>query len=212
VNDTTKLLDTSGKSALITGATGKLGSPADGMLTEEESLNLPNSSARGLDVAIIGAGLMGHALAAIFAAAGSRVTLCETDSTTLASAKQRMRSSLEAADLDPNAADAIRLVNSLDSLDPECRFVTEAISENLRLKQELFRDLEKRLPQALLASNTSVLSIGEVARLMTSPERSLGTHWWNPPYLVPLVEVVQGPQTRLEYVQWTMALLRRVYK
>ena len=182
------------------------------MLTDEQSLTLPDSGARGIAVAIVGAGLMGHALAAIFAAAGSRVTLCEADSTTLASAKQRIRTSLEAAELDPNAGDAVRLVNSLDALDPECRFVTEAISENLRLKQELFRDLEKRLPQALLASNTSVLSIGEVAKLMKSPERLLGTHWWNPPYLIPLVEVVQGPQTRLEYVQWTMALLRSVNK
>ncbi len=182
------------------------------MLTQEPSLNLPNSNARGLAVAIVGAGLMGHALGAIFAAAGSRVTLCETYDATLASAKQRMHTSLEAAELDPKAADAVQLVNRIDALDPECRFVTEAISENLLLKQELFRDLEKRLPHALLASNTSVLSIGEVAKLMKSPERLLGTHWWNPPYLIPLVEVVQGPETRLEYVQWTMALLRSVNK
>jgi 3-hydroxybutyryl-CoA dehydrogenase len=182
------------------------------MLTQEKSLHLPHSGARGLAVTIVGAGMMGHALAAIFAAAGSGVTLCETDSTALASAKQRLRTTLQAAELDPNAADAIRLVNSLDALDPECVFVTEAISENLLLKQELFRDLEKRLPQALLATNTSVLSIGEVAKLMKSPERMLGTHWWNPPYLIPLVEVVQGPQTRLEYVQWTMALLRSLNK
>jgi 3-hydroxybutyryl-CoA dehydrogenase len=182
------------------------------MVTPEQSDNLPAPNARGLAVAIVGAGLMGHALAAIFAAAGSRVTLCETYDATLASAKQRMRASLEAAELDPNAADAVHLVNRLDGLDPECRFVTEAISEDLRLKQELFRDLETRLPHALLASNTSVLSIGEVAKLMKSPERLLGTHWWNPPYLIPLVEVVQGPQTRLEYIHWTMALLKSVGK
>src|ERR1035441_5961236 len=87
------------------------------MLTQEKSLHLPHSGARGLAVTIVGAGMMGHALAAIFAAAGSGVTLCETDSTALASAKQRLRTTLQAAELDPNAADAIRLVNSLDALD-----------------------------------------------------------------------------------------------
>jgi 3-hydroxybutyryl-CoA dehydrogenase len=182
------------------------------MPTNDQPLVLPEPSPRDLKVGIIGGGLMGHALAAIFAAAGSRVTLCESVESVRTSALDRMRASLRAAQLDPAAADTVRLVDSLDAVDPNCRFVTEAVPENLKIKQELFADLERRLPNALLATNTSVLSVRDVAALMKAPDRLVGTHWWNPPHLIPLVEVVQGPATRLEYVQWTMALLKAINK
>ena len=182
------------------------------MLKKDEALNLPEPNPRGLRVGIVGAGLMGHALGAIFAGAGSSVAICELDEAMLASAPQRIEATLKAASLDPNAANLIRLVSNLEGLDPETQFVTEAISENLPLKQELLRTLEQRLPNALFATNTSVLCIGEVAGRMNEPERLLGTHWWNPPYVMPLVEVVQAVATRPEYVQWTMALLKAVGK
>ena len=183
------------------------------MLMDENAMKLPEPNPRGLRVSIIGAGLMGHALGTIFAAAGSAVTICELDKATLASAPQRIRASLQAVGHnDSRIADSIRLVSDLNGLDPECSFVTEAISENLSLKQELFRDLEGRLPKALFATNTSVLRIGDISRRMNSPERLLGTHWWNPPYLIPLVEVIQGNATRPEYVQWTLALLKALGK
>jgi len=182
------------------------------VLTVGEALKLPEPNPRGMRVGIVGAGLMGHALAAIFAGFGSIVTLCESDGKTLESAKQRIQATLTAACLDPRAADSIRLVGNLDGLDPECDFVTEAISESLPLKQELFHRLVRLLPKALFATNTSVLCIGHVAVRMDSPDRLVGTHWWNPPHLIPLVEVVQGPATRPEYVRWTMALLRALRK
>jgi 3-hydroxybutyryl-CoA dehydrogenase len=182
------------------------------MLTKDAGLHLPAPDPRGLRVAIIGAGLMGHALGAIFAGNGSSVTICESDEATLASAPRRIQATLKTALLDPKAADLIRLVRNLDDLDPDTQFVTEAIVENLALKQGLLRALEERLPKALFATNTSVLCIGDVAAQMKAPERLLGTHWWNPPYLMPLVEVVQGAATRPDYVQWTMELLRAVGK
>ena len=182
------------------------------MLKKDGALNLPAPNPRGLRVGIVGAGLMGHALGAIFAGCGSSVTICEYNEVILNSASQRIEATLRAASLDLNAANLIRLVSNLDGLDPETEFVTEAISENLLLKQDLFRTLEQRLPKALFATNTSVLRIGEVAGRMNAPERLLGTHWWNPPYRMPLVEVVQGAATRPEYVQWTMALLKAVGK
>jgi 3-hydroxybutyryl-CoA dehydrogenase len=175
-------------------------------------LELPEPNPRGLRVAIIGAGLMGHALAAIFASFGSIVTLCESDEKTLASARQRIRSTLHSARLDAQLADSIKLIRNLDELDPQCDFVTEAVSENVALKQQVFHALEQRLPSALLATNTSVLCVGQVAEHMTSPDRLLGTHWWNPPHRIPLVEVVQGVATRPEYVDWTMALLNALGK
>jgi 3-hydroxybutyryl-CoA dehydrogenase len=179
---------------------------------KRETLELPEPNPRGLRVGIVGAGLMGHALAAIFAGFGSAVTICEADPRTLASAKERIKATLRAADLDPKAADSIRMVGNLDGLDPECNFVTEAVSEDLLLKQELFHSLERFLPKALFATNTSVLSIGQVGMRMNAPERLLGTHWWNPPHRIPLVEVIQGAATRPECVEWTMSLLKALGK
>ncbi|HVB34966.1 MAG TPA: 3-hydroxyacyl-CoA dehydrogenase NAD-binding domain-containing protein [Patescibacteria group bacterium] len=178
----------------------------------DQTLALPAPKPSNLKIAIIGGGLMGHALAAIFAAAGSEVTDCEPIQAVRASAPERMRNSLKAAGLNPAAADTVRLVDSVAALDPECHFAVEAVPEDLRMKQELFGELEGRLPKALLATNTSVLSVSDVAQRMKSPARLVGTHWWNPPYLMPLVEVVQGPATRPEYVQWTMDLLRAIGK
>lgn len=180
------------------------------MLTKP--LALPEPSPKGLKLTVIGAGLMGHALAAIFAAAGSHVTIYESDEAARASAADRMRTSLRSAELDAAAADSIRLVNSPVALDSDCHFAIEAVPENIGIKQELFSALESRLPNSLLATNTSVLRVKEVSQRMKSPERLLGTHWWNPPYLMPLVEVVQGEATREEYVQWTIALLRAMNK
>jgi len=182
------------------------------VLMADRSLTLPGPNPHGLRVGIIGAGMMGHALAAIFAAAGSDVTVCEPDKATRSSAPDRIRASLRAAKLEPAAADTIRLVHSLAAVDPECEFVVECVPEDLEIKREVFRDLERRLPNALLATNTSVLCIREVAKLMKSPERLVGTHWWNPPHLIPVVEVVQGQATRPEYVQWTIALLSAINK
>jgi 3-hydroxybutyryl-CoA dehydrogenase len=182
------------------------------VLTAREGLKLPEPNPVGLRVGILGAGLMGHALAAIFASFGSFVTVCESDQKTLASAKQRIDVTLKAAHLDPKVVDSIRLVRDLGDIDLECDFVTEAVSESLPLKQELFRRLDRLLPKALFATNTSVLSIGQVGMEMNSPDRLLGTHWWNPPYRIPVVEVVQGSATRPHYVQWTMSLLEALGK
>jgi len=182
------------------------------VLTKHPALALPEPNPRGLQLAIIGAGLMGHALAAIFAAAGSDVAVCEPDEAARLSGPDRMRTSLRVAQLDPAAADSVRFVGKLTELDPGCDLAIEAVPENIGIKQDLFVDLESRLPHALLATNTSVFRVGEVSRRMNSPERLVGTHWWNPPYLIPLVEVVQGESTHPDYVQWTMALLRAMNK
>ena len=182
------------------------------MLTVGEALKLPEPNPRGLRVGIVGAGLMGHALAAIFASSGSTVTICDSDERTLASANERIHATLRGAGLDQKAANSIQLVSDLNDLGPECNFVTEAVSENLPLKKDLLHRLERQLPKALFATNTSVLCVGKIAAQMDAPDRLLGTHWWNPPYLIPLVEVVQGPATRPEYVRWAISLLKTLGK
>jgi 3-hydroxybutyryl-CoA dehydrogenase len=86
-------------------------------------------------------------------------------------------------------------------------FVVEAVLEDLPLKQKLFAEIERHARQdAILASNTSVIPITDIMRGLQRRERALGTHWWNPPFLVPLVEVIETEWTSSEAVAFTMQL------
>jgi len=86
--------------------------------------------------------------------------------------------------------------------------VIEAISEKLELKQQLFADIEKLARQdCIFASNTSVIPITAITEKLENKSRMIGTHWWNPPYLIPLVEVVQTVQTAAEVIDAVMMLL-----
>jgi 3-hydroxybutyryl-CoA dehydrogenase len=92
-------------------------------------------------------------------------------------------------------------------------YVVEAVSESLPLKQKLFAEIEMHVgDDTILASNTSVIPITDIMRGLTRRERALGTHWWNPPYLVPLVEVIGTEWTSPAAIEWTMQLHRDVGK
>src|SRR5262249_59002693 len=85
--------------------------------------------------------------------------------------------------------------------------VVEAVREDLPLKQKLFAEIERHVrPDAILASNTAVIPITAIMGGLQRRERALGTHWWNPPYLVPLVEVIGTQWTSAPVIDWTMAL------
>jgi 3-hydroxybutyryl-CoA dehydrogenase len=87
------------------------------------------------------------------------------------------------------------------------------VSENLALKQKLFAEIERRVrPDTILASNTSVIPITAIMQGLQRHERALGTHWWNPPFLVPLVEVIETQWTSPQAVAWTMELHRAAGK
>jgi 3-hydroxybutyryl-CoA dehydrogenase len=91
--------------------------------------------------------------------------------------------------------------------------VFEAGPEDLRLKQEIFRAVEDAAPRrALLASNTSVIPITRIMAELGSRERTLGTHWWNPPYLIPLVEVIRTEDTDPDAIGRMSTLLRSIGK
>jgi 3-hydroxybutyryl-CoA dehydrogenase len=92
-------------------------------------------------------------------------------------------------------------------------YVVEAVSEDLPLKQKLFAEIETHVRQdTILASNTSVIPITDIMRGLRRRERALGTHWWNPPYLVPLVEVIGTEWTSPAAIDWTMKLHSAVGK
>ena len=86
-------------------------------------------------------------------------------------------------------------------------YVVEAVLEDLPLKQKLFAEIEQHVrPDTILASNTSVIPITRIMEGLRDRSRALGTHWWNPPYLVPLVEVIGTQWTSRQAIDWTIAL------
>lgn len=158
-------------------------------------------------VAVIGAGLMGHGIAQVFAVAGHHVLVADESPEAIASISERIAHNLERAGAAFDALERIEPAGSLEDAVADADFVVEAAPENLALKQALFARLSRAAPDAILASNTSVMSIGEIARDAQLPGRVVGTHFWNPPHLVPLVEVTQGAATDLPTVERTMAIL-----
>ncbi|MBU1277106.1 MAG: 3-hydroxyacyl-CoA dehydrogenase family protein [Proteobacteria bacterium] len=172
-------------------------------------------------VAVIGAGLMGHGLAQIFAAHGCRVRLQDVRQEALALARESIRANMSlmaqgglgrAEEIEPALA-MIQTTTELEEAADGAQFVVEAVNENLELKQMIFRRLDRICPaETILATNTSVISISEVAEKARGRDRIVGTHFWNPPYLVPLVEVIRARDTSEQTMGITLAFLARVGK
>lgn len=172
-------------------------------------------------VTVVGAGLMGHGIAQVFAAQGHTVSLVDTDEQMLASAKNKVRANLnqmaehgvELGEQVESILNRITATNDLAAACQACDFVVEAVYEDLDLKQRVFADLDRLCPrEAILCSNTSVIRISDIAQRAKHRERILGTHFWNPPYLIPLVEVVRAEETADWCFQATYELLERAGK
>ena len=158
-------------------------------------------------IAVIGAGLMGHGIAQVFALAGHEVTITDTVRANLDSVKARILANLKDLDDDQRAVERVTPVSELPQAVHDADYVVEAVLEDLPLKQKLFVALEKHVrPDTILASNTSVIPITRIMEGLARRERALGTHWWNPPYLVPLVEVIETQWTSSQAIDFTMAL------
>ncbi len=164
-------------------------------------------------IAVVGAGLMGHGIAQVFALAGHEVTITDTVMQNLDSVISRISANLRDLGDDPLAIARVHPCVDLAEAVREADYVVEAIVEDLPLKQKLFADIERHVrPDTILASNTSVIPITAIMQGLNKRERALGTHWWNPPFLVPLVEVIETQWTSAEAVSWTMELHRMAGK
>jgi 3-hydroxybutyryl-CoA dehydrogenase len=164
-------------------------------------------------IAVVGAGLMGHGIAQVFASAGHLVTVHDSSSEALASLRDRVRANLSDLGQDAAAADRVFPVEALGEAVASADVVFEAGPENLAFKRRLFEQLERLAPaRALLASNTSVMPITDIMHGLRTGHRAMGTHWWNPPYLVPLVEVIKTPQTDAALARDMATLLAAVGK
>jgi 3-hydroxybutyryl-CoA dehydrogenase len=160
-------------------------------------------------IGVVGGGLMGHGIAYLFAAAGHPVGLFEPSPESRASLPARLRA---IADLFGDAPALLQRIQAHDALAPAvdgATVVFEAAPEKLPLKQQIFAELENLVaPDTILASNSSAIPSTEIGRHLAHRERVVGTHFWNPPHLVPLVEVIENEKTGEATVQRTIELLR----
>ena len=158
-------------------------------------------------IAVAGAGLMGHGIAQVFALAGHEVTIYDKVAVSRDSAKARILANLKDLGDDQAAVERVLPCGELAEAVREADYVVEAVLEDLPLKQKLFVEIERHVrPDTILASNTSVIPITSIMEGLRDRSRALGTHWWNPPYLVPLVEVIGTQLTSPQAIDWTIAL------
>jgi 3-hydroxybutyryl-CoA dehydrogenase len=161
-----------------------------------------------LNIGVVGGGLMGHGIAYLLAAGGHRIGLFEPSADVRASLPQRLRSIVDLLGSDAAILDRISTHERLADAVGAASVVFEAAPEKLELKQRIFAELETLTgPDTILASNSSAIPSTEIARNLKRRERVVGTHFWNPPHLVPLVEVIQTEWTSDEVVRRTIDLL-----
>jgi 3-hydroxybutyryl-CoA dehydrogenase len=172
-------------------------------------------------IAVIGAGLMGHGIAQEFAVAGFSVCLYDLTEELLEKAIQRIRNNLELLSGQGLISEAeieeawprLRTSPQLEEAVHNADLVVEAVSEDLPLKLQLFSELDRLCPKhTILASNTSTFMPGLLAAATQRPDRVLIAHYFNPPYLLPLVEVVCCSETSTETKNTVVALLKGIGK
>jgi len=151
-------------------------------------------------IAVIGGGLMGHGIALTFARAGHDVAVTDPNPDMLNSVPARVSESMALLGADEadiaNALRRIDLAGTVKDAVLKADYVFEAAPEKLELKQSIFAEIETHAPEsAVLASNTSVIQITKIMEGLQGRHRAMGTHWWNPPHMIPLVEVVKTEWT-----------------
>lgn len=155
-------------------------------------------------ITVVGAGTMGHGIAQVAALAGIEVTLHDVDPDALDSGLSKLESNLaggvDKGKLSRDEADAarerVRTSTDLSAAVSAADLIIEAAPENMALKKKIFGEVAAAAgSDAILASNTSSLSIDEIAASLPAPERFLGMHFFNPPYVLRLLELIVGEET-----------------
>ncbi len=160
-------------------------------------------------VAVLGAGTMGGGIATLLLASGLEVAVYDV----VAEARERAAARIAKRN-EPEAVERrLRLTGDLGEAVHDADFVIEAAPEQLELKRSLFADLDRLAPpSAVLASNTSELSVTAIAAATQRPDRVVGMHWFNPPERMALVELVRAVQTSDATLEQTRALAERCGK
>jgi len=166
------------------------------------------------NVAVMGTGTMGPGMGAVLARAGMNVRLYDTRPEAIEAAKGMYETAwgvldrLETPDQGGGSVSyALDVAEALDGVDA----VIEAVPEKLELKKQVFAEYEQHVgPEVLLASNTSGIPITKIAEDLQHPERVVGTHWSNPPHLIPMIEVIPGQQTSQSTIDAAVAMIEDV--
>ena len=172
-------------------------------------------------VAVVGAGMMGHGIAQVFAMKGYEVKLLDINEEILKKAMQSIEWSLnkfvEKRRIRKEDADAalsrIKTTTAYEEAAKDIDFAIEAVPENIELKKKVFAKIDEVAPpHTIIATNTSTLSITEMGNATKRPEKAVGMHWFNPPQLMQLIEVIKGDQTSDETVNTVMELSKKLGK
>jgi 3-hydroxybutyryl-CoA dehydrogenase len=172
-------------------------------------------------IAVVGAGTMGHGIAHVCAAAGTAVRLYDAMPGGAAAGLAKIQNNLDKGvargkvtreDRDATLS-RITVAETIGDLADGAELVVEAVPESLALKHEVFLALEAAAPpSAVLASNTSSISIASIAAPLADPGRVIGAHFFNPVHLMPLLEIVVAASTRPEVVSALVAFGARIGK
>ncbi|MBI1803530.1 MAG: 3-hydroxybutyryl-CoA dehydrogenase [Ignavibacteriae bacterium] len=171
-------------------------------------------------IGIVGAGTMGGGIAHVAALSGFNVLLHDISTDVLNRALQRISTDLQkgiekgkiSAENVEQTKQRIRSTSTFDDFSP-CNLVVEAAVEKLDVKKNIFSELEQRcLPDAILATNTSSLSVTAIASSVKNAERVVGMHFFNPPHLMKLVEIVRGQKSSDETIRKTIDLAKQLGK
>ncbi len=169
---------------------------------------------------IVGAGTMGHGMAQVFATEGYDVTLFSRTRETLDRATSLLETSLATFAREglikkndiPNIMGRIKMTQSLEEGAAEADMAFETVVENKDIKIDIFEKLDKLCPErALIASNTTALNVFDFVKT-SRPDKVLISHWYTPPQLIPLVDIVKGPETSRESIQLMADLIKKVGK
>ncbi|MHB8076422.1 3-hydroxyacyl-CoA dehydrogenase family protein [Desulfosporosinus fructosivorans] len=171
-------------------------------------------------IAVLGAGMMGSGLAQIFATKSYSTIVYDTQRSQFQKSLNTITTNLklmadhgigEECAID-SILSRIMFVNRLEEV-ADADFVFECVPENMDLKQNIMKQLDHLCkPSTILATNTSVMSITEIAKKAFNRGRIVGTHFWNPPFLIPLVEVVKAEDTEDQVMDLTLQFLKKVGK
>ena len=173
------------------------------------------------NITVLGSGIMGHGIAQVSAMAGYNVTLRDIEQQFLDKAISKIRWSLDklvskekiSKDEGDKIISRIKLVVDLRDAVHDCDLVIEAVPEIMELKKKVYTELDKVAgDQVIFASNTSTLPITEIANIVSSPEKLIGIHFFNPPQLMKLVEVIPGQKTSDRVVNLTIDFVKSVKK
>jgi enoyl-CoA hydratase/3-hydroxyacyl-CoA dehydrogenase len=171
--------------------------------------------------AVIGAGSMGHGIAQLLIMTGTDVTIVDVNDEILAKSRQKIQWSIEkfvekrtVNKTDADAAMArLHTTTNMNEAFTDADLIIEAAPENLEMKKKLFAQMEQAAPKhTIFGSNTSTLSITELGKVTSRPDKVVGLHFFNPPQMMPLLEIIKGAQTSEETTKFALDLAKKLGK